>query len=131
LLTLRLGGETAFEEKCPLFAANKTTDLPLWQQTIAVKDVEVLEGDKWVVLLNLHNICFHFVAMSVDAQDTIYTFGGQHAFNAMCKLFLYFQQESGLQRSGCAYCDSNDFLRSVHMSRGISIEFAVVVIGVL
>ena len=84
---LALGGEKAFDEKCPLLAANETTDLPLWEQTIAVDDVEVLEGDKWVVISELHDFRFRFAAVSVDAEDTIYTFGGQQAFNATCNCF--------------------------------------------
>jgi len=72
------------------------------EQTIAVDDVEELkrlpstslpssstanEGYYWRVLSNLHDHRFRLAAVAIDAENTVYTFGGQLAYNPDCRCY--------------------------------------------
>jgi Kelch motif len=81
---IALGGETALNTKCAL---NSSDVHELWAQTVAVDDVEVLDGDNWKFVSDLQDFRFRFAAVAVDAEETIFTFGGQQAFNSTCNCF--------------------------------------------
>lgn len=82
---IALGGETALNTKC---SVNSSEVHELWAQTVAVDDVEVLDGNnQWKVVSDLQDFRFRFAAVSVHAEKAIFTFGGQQAFNSSCNCF--------------------------------------------
>lgn len=76
--TISMGGERQIEEKCEL---EKITPGEL---SMAVDDIEVLNDDdsSWQQLEPLPEHRFRFAA--VVFEDTIYTFGGQEAYDETC-----------------------------------------------
>mmetsp|Transcript_37063 Transcript_37063/g.56946 ORF Transcript_37063/g.56946 Transcript_37063/m.56946 type:complete len:389 (+) Transcript_37063:155-1321(+) len=79
-----LGGETQIENKCII----DPEDLPeVGEQTVAVDDVEVYDSstNTWTVLASLPAHRFRFAAAGF--QDSVYTFGGQLAYNHSCTCF--------------------------------------------
>lgn len=76
--TLAMGGERQVENKCDI-------DNPSpGELAVAVNDIEVLNDDDstWDILTSLPEHRFRFAA--VVYNDTIYTFGGQDAYNEDC-----------------------------------------------
>lgn len=84
-----VGGETQIENKCKI----EPNDLPeAGELTVAVDDVEVYEPRQgrsatWKVLRSLPDHRFRFPGVGYDATDTIYTFGGQQAYDTTCQCF--------------------------------------------
>lgn len=76
--TIAMGGERAPDNVC-----NNVTLSPA-EMSKAVDDIEVLNADDstWQILTTLPEHRFRFAA--VVYEDTIYTFGGQQAFDAEC-----------------------------------------------
>jgi len=100
-----LGGESMIDKICDITETEKDS-IALWEQTVAVDDVEVLDGDKWTVLASLEDHRFRFAAVGFDETDTIYTFGGQLAYSEDCKCYrasdeiiLFDKNGSGASRS--------------------------------
>mmetsp|Transcript_23140 Transcript_23140/g.32299 ORF Transcript_23140/g.32299 Transcript_23140/m.32299 type:complete len:401 (+) Transcript_23140:232-1434(+) len=81
-----LGGESMIDKICEISDAEKDA-IALWKQTVAVDDVEVLDGDKWTVLASLEDHRFRFAAVGFDETDTVYTFGGQLAYSDDCQCY--------------------------------------------
>lgn len=79
-----LGGETQIENLCTVV---DPSTIDLWQRTVAVDDVEVLDGNKWTVLASLEEHRFRFAGVGFDATNTFYTFGGQEAYQDDCQCF--------------------------------------------
>lgn len=75
-----IGGETHIENYCD---TNVTHDVG--EQTVAVDNVEVYDGRNWKVIYSLPNHKFRFAGVGVN--DTIYTFGGQSAFEEGCQCY--------------------------------------------
>lgn len=75
-----VGGETHVDDYCD---TNVTHDVG--EQTVAVDNVEVYDGNEWKVLWSLANHKFRFAAVSVNS--TIYTFGGQSSFAEGCQCY--------------------------------------------
>jgi len=84
-----VGGETQIENKCII----SPDDLPeAGELTVAVDDVEVYEPGQgesatWNVLRSLPDHRFRFPGVGYDATNTIYTFGGQEAYDSSCQCF--------------------------------------------
>jgi hypothetical protein len=76
--TISMGGERQVEGKCQMESPSPG------ELTMAVDDIEVLNADdsSWQELDPLPEHRFRFAA--VVYQDTIYTFGGQLAYDAAC-----------------------------------------------
>ena len=77
--TIAMGGERAPENVCETEAS-----LAPGEMSEAIDDIEILNDDDstWQVLATLPEHRFRFAA--VVYKDTIYTFGGQMAFDAEC-----------------------------------------------
>mmetsp|Transcript_11905 Transcript_11905/g.16900 ORF Transcript_11905/g.16900 Transcript_11905/m.16900 type:complete len:404 (+) Transcript_11905:248-1459(+) len=100
-----LGGESLTDNICDI-SDEARNEIVLWQQTVAVDDVEVLDGDKWTVLASLEDHRFRFAAVGFDDTNTFYTFGGQLAYDDNCKCYRASDQiiiyEHGDDHSGAA-----------------------------
>jgi len=81
---LALGGEKSFDTKC---IVNQTEYPSIWEQTVAVDEIEVLTGDTWSFLSDMADFRFRFAAVSLDIENKVFTFGGQVEYNASCDCF--------------------------------------------
>jgi hypothetical protein len=81
---LALGGEKSFDTKC---IVNQTEYPSIWEQTVAVDEIEVLTGDTWSLLSDMADFRFRFAAVSLDIENKVFTFGGQVEYNASCDCF--------------------------------------------
>jgi hypothetical protein len=57
------------------------------EQTIAVKNVEVYENGEWTILSSLPEHRFRMAGVAWKETSTIYTFGGQAAYDNDCQCF--------------------------------------------
>ena len=94
-----IGGETHIDNYCD---TNATHDVG--EQTVAVDNVEVYHDEEWQILYSLPNHKFRFAGVSVN--DTIYTFGGQSAFQEGCQCYpttkdvVAYVEDNGATTSG-------------------------------
>jgi Galactose oxidase, central domain/Kelch motif len=77
-----IGGERQIVNICQI------TSLPdPGEQTIAVKNVEVYQNGEWTVLASLPEHRLRMAGVGWEETSTIYTFGGQAAYDNDCQCF--------------------------------------------